>query len=430
MNIPVESGQWSHRNGGTPFYPLAHMKVHIKRWPLAALAVGLVWTGCVHAGDLLLGNADTISLDQPLVTIRLEDPNTLEQPGPNLYDTAILDTGANGLLLAAGAYADGEQYGVETRADTSTVHYTESGVAGTQVFDVLKPYNFYYAGSDGVPYDVPNARAFGSSAVDLGDIAAIVGMPAMTGRVINMDFRPLSNIDLMTTEFATARPAAGPDTYHVNLHMLPPEWPGVDPAHPDDPKPTFAALPIIDNVQHVTHGSTYSANLLLDTGAQTSVMSTTTALNLGLNLDPDDPNTDILDIDGNGIIDAGDYLEVSGIGGAALMPFIHLDQIKIPTQEGTNLVFNNVEMGVLDIEGIDGVLGMNILTSGYLDLVFGDGGPNQYGAFLGASADFTDPALGVLQLDVNPNVPEPASATLLLLMTALALPRRRRSAYN
>ena len=107
------------------------------------------------------------------------------------------------------------------------------------------------------------------------------------------------------------------------------------------------------------------------------------------------------------------------------MPFTQLSRLSVPTAEGVDLVFTNVEVGVLDIIGVDGVLGMNILTSGYGDLIFGGGEPGEYGYFGNVIFDFTG-GQWVMRLDANPDVvPEPATG-MLVLLPALWLARRPR----
>jgi hypothetical protein len=394
---------------------------------MACLAAGAAVGATVAAeAAVILGPADSIAIDQPRVTFRLEDPNTLEQPGPNLFDQALLDTGANGLLMAMAGYAYSDPYNIETRPDGSTVYYEEIGVAGTELLEVFKPYNVYFAGSDGEAIPIPGARMFGSPAADLGGLAGIIGMPAMASRVVHMDLRPLANLDLMGVTFGTSRLPPTATSYTVALPMLPYQHTGQQ--EPGDPLPTFADLPMVGGVQHVGKGQVRSLDILLDTGAQLTILSAARLAEMGYVLDFNDPGTDYLDIDGDGLVTPDDVLEVGGLGGSTLMPFVMLDELRVPTMEGATLTLTNVEVGVLDVAGLDGVFGMNLLTSGWFDSVLG--GTGEYGYYLDIDLDFTNPSLGMMQINVNPDaVPEPsallAAALLGLGMLSRRAPRRR-----
>ena len=392
--------------------------------PLFILTLTCYWLASsganARAGDLVLGPADVLAADQPQVDIALEDPaNPGVVVGPSGTTSAFLDTGSNGMLLSSDAFSNGEVYKYEQRSNHSVVQYSESGVAGSQLLNLTIPYNFYFQGSDSVLHSVPKVRLEASDPVnpiDLGGVAGIAGMPAMAGRVVNMDFRPLAQPNLMQTTFASAPPSPTANTYHVALHILAPSFPGQQ--QPTDPLPTYSGVPLVDNVtetftdqQNVVH--TAARTFLLDTGAQTSIISAALATSLGINFDPNSPTTDVVD-----------QLDVGGIGGTVTMPLVDLTNLKIPTKEGTNLVLTDVEVGVLNLPGIDGVLGMNLLTSGYLDSILN--GSNQLGYFTGASLDFTAADQGTLALDVNPGlVPEPSTLTLVGFGIALSLTARK-----
>ena len=104
-----------------------------------------------------------------------------------------------------------------------------------------------------------------------------------------------------------------------------------------------------------------------------------------------------------------------------------LDSIRIPTASGDDLVLTNVQVGVLDITGVDGVLGMNILTSGYGDLIFDADRGDKNGYFEQIMLDFTGDNW-TMRLDVNPAfVPEPTSLVVLMLGAGFLMRRRGRS---
>lgn len=57
------------------------------------------------------------------------------------------------------------------------------------------------------------------------------------------------------------------------------------------------------------------------------------------------------------------------------MPIVVVDEFVMPTKDGIDVVWTDLNVGVLDIDGapFDAVLGMNLFTTGYLDAVFGTG---------------------------------------------------------
>jgi hypothetical protein len=360
-----------------------------------------------------------------------------------------LDTGTSGIMFATGSYETPDFYNVQHRSDGSTVQYLETGVAGTQLLDVFEPHDFYFAGSDGTTSELPNVRPYGSFDVDLGDVNGLAGMPTMVNRVTHLDLQ--NQLDMNSDTWGTIgvsfqttapqSPRAGSARYHVPLRLEPPSFPGVDPNHPDDPKPTFAPVPFVVGLGHtfVDHqGQTHTVyrDALLDTGAQNPIISHQLALDLGVNLDPKDPNTDIEDLDGNGVIDSNDYVGIGGLGGEVSIPFIHLAKLSIPTKEGTYISITDVDAGVfvdedgnsLDIPGVDAILGMNILTSGYLEPLLEealDGTPATGGFINDVTLNFLDPNNPEMLLDVN--VPEPAIAGLLMI-GIFGLSRRKRVA--
>ena len=255
----------------------------------------------VFAADINLGPADLMSLDQPRVVFAITLPGTDTQVGPIYDNTGLLDTGANGLLLSKGAYdiiaSDPHApYSPAIRSDSTPVVYRESGVSGYEDLTVYRPYDIQYSGLTGKPVQiVQNVNVFGSPNIDLG-VTAVIGMPAMRGRVVQMDPKPLTytNFDFLQTQFYTSPPVSQTATsYNIRLPMLPFKHTGVDPNYPSDPKPTFADLPQVD-LTVSTNGITVPQRLLLDTGAQMSIISMTTALAMGIDMTDRASGGDIL----------------------------------------------------------------------------------------------------------------------------------------
>lgn len=366
----------------------------IKRGPCtAALLLASLAAGQALAIEVVLGPADSLALDQPRITFGLTDESTGTLIGPT-FNSALLDTGANGILLAAPSYRDGEDYGQPDFAfdydgsglidlDEQLAQYAELGVAGTSLLDVHDAHDLRIFDSDGVERLVAtDVRAFGDSSLNIGSFSAIVGMPAMEGYAVEVDMRPNLSLGFQRVAFHDTIVDAlieSPNTMNVDLRIIDPEYTDttfIDNARPDL-LPTFAGLPVIDNIdmRHTgganSGGATLTADdytFLVDTGAQTMIINEAMATDLGLDF--------TLTVGEGG--DIVDFLEVGGIGGTALMPLVSVDSFIMPTQNGTDLVWTDILVGVLDIDGapFDAVFGMNMLTTGYLGAAFGGGGDN------------------------------------------------------
>ena len=341
----------------------------------------------VHADRYLLGAVDSLALDQPRVTFGLVDESGPTTIGPLSFNSALLDTGANGILLAAPSYSQGENYGQPAFAfdydgngtidsDEQLAQYAELGVAGTSLLDVHEPWSLRVLDSDNVERIVaPGIRAFGDPNLNIGSFGAIVGMPAMSGHVVEIDMRPNAELGLQRVALHDDLAQAAfesPATVNVDLRMLPPQY--TDTTLPQALRPTFSALPVIDNIDMMHTGGANSGgasltaedySILVDTGAQTMIINEQMARDMGIDF-------------GSGIGAGGDvvdYLQVGGIGGLVDMPLVTVDKFILPLQGGHEAVFTDLLVGVLDIDGapFDAVMGMNLLTSGYLGAVFGGG---------------------------------------------------------
>lgn len=348
-----------------------------RRKTITAALLAALLAGPVMAADYLLGDMDQLAVDQPRITFGLSDETDPNNPillGPNLYTSALLDTGANGILLGQLSFIEGEDY-QQSVYDGTAVTYFEQGVAGFEELRVFDPHGLRLLDSAGTEIlAAQDVVAFGEE-ISLGSFAAIVGMPAMAGRVVDIDMRPTANLEFQHVTFHEQIGQVGFESaasLNVDLRMVEPVH--TDTTFPEQYRPTFAALPVIDNIR-LDHASgalgsgqtqTTSNTFLMDTGAQTMIISEAMAASLGMDL------TRFV-TQGGDVVDA---LEVGGIGGTAVMPLVVVEELRLPTADGIELVFTNVLTGVLDIEGapFDAVVGMNMLTSGYTAAIFGGGG--------------------------------------------------------
>ena len=339
----------------------------------AVLAVALAASLGLDAragGIVDLGLSDEFTLSQPVVQIQV---GTL---GPLDLNEYLLDTGASGILAGANSSAELRSKGLVTDAT-----YVDFGVAGPQSTGVSRPYDFMFAGTDGVPRTLPAARMQTSSG-DFAFYSGIAGMPLMTGRTVGFDLAAQANMNALRIGVAFDVPfsaAPAPHQYSIPLSMV--LFPATGQQNPTDPLPENAALPFAP--VRAQHGSTTkTANFLLDTGAQQCILSQAMALELGL------------DLNGNGTVDdeAISFQTVAGVGGAVEIPVLRIDALSLRTASDTELLFRDITVGVVDIDpALPGVLGMNVLNSGWeihaLNTFLGiDPGPP--GAFSRVDLDF------------------------------------------
>ncbi len=105
-------------------------------------------------------------------------------------------------------------------------------------------------------------------------------------------------------------------------------------------------------------------NFVLDTGAQLSLVSPGMAFDLGL------------DANGNGTLDdeAIAFQQIGGVGGTINAPVLLFDELRLPTSRGRRLDLSTTSRSpIVDIDPmIDGIFGMNFLSSGWSGSLFGD----------------------------------------------------------
>lgn len=357
-----------------------------------------------------LGPPDSIMpLDMPRVTVEVYTPDPEHSFGPD-SNWWLLDTGAQGLLSAGTATTEMKSEGYVTEGT-----YNELGIGGTTTYDVSAEYHFDFAGSNGARNTLSDVRIMSSDSAYFGSFGGIVGMPAMVNRVTTLDLRPMACEDLLDLEvmdvgFGNSVPADDGHRYNVPLHLV------HFPAQGNEPLPTYAPLPFLDiNFHHASNHQTSS--IILDTGAQVSMLSSQIAASLGLDADND----------GDFFDDAVTTQEFGGVGGSIVLPVVQMDRLAIPTDEGIDMVWTDVLVAVVDIDpAINGVIGSDLLTGGYIDAI----GTNECGYFEQVHFDFLDSEnlTGAMVLDLNPQfdivtTPEPTTLTLL---TVAAWPLRRR----
>jgi hypothetical protein len=373
-------------------------------------------------GEIQLGPQTDI-FDQPYVQVELRDGSTVIGPtggdefGVFPYNRLLLDTGANGIIAVNDTVTDMEANGYVTEGA-----YEEAGVSGTSYFDVSAPYEFRYWGTDSVVHSLPqtadDVRIMSNSTMNFGapasegGIPGIAGMPLMAGRVTTFDMGPwtettdLFDLPPLGVTFADDMPPDSGHRYSVvadTRTVFDPHDGLPEGSPPDAPLPSWAPITFFDATPEF-QGTSVTGGFLLDTGAQLSMISTQMAFDLGLD---ENGNGDFFD-------EAVDTLPIIGVGGTVDIPLLVIDQLSIPTEQGTQITFgagsgedDYIVVAVHDVApGIDGIFGADLLTSGLeVDLESQDfqliGGPY----FTQVSLDYRNLLTqgdGRIYFDVNP----------------------------
>ena len=298
--------------------------------------------------------------------------------GLTAYNYCLLDTGANSILIVDDAAADMEAAGYQTEG-----RFWEVGVGGYTEYEVSAPYRFAVTGTDEVTHylDGDNGQGIriqsstetylGAPLDSFGGIPGLVGMPAMTGRVTTMDMthwidsNNIEDLLYVGTSFSSevpSLPAGSTNRYTVALDnriSFSVEDGRPDDAPADSPLPAYADVPFltagaantgVDSVFREGYGT-----FLLDTGAQLTILSRRMAFALGL------------DEDGDGDLDehAIDFMEIGGVGGSKSVPMMCVDELRMPTEQGVDLVWKNPNEGTEEL-GVQ-VLVMDLFQCADLD---------------------------------------------------------------
>jgi hypothetical protein len=346
-----------------------------KRVLAVGLTLAILGTSVTSAASpyILLGPADELALDQPRVALELIDPSNGNSLGPDLANTFVLDSGSNSILAVDDAVYELNSNGYRTEGT-----FFEQGIGGFTQFDVSAAYDITYAGTDGQTETIPDGRILSSSTTSFCPIPGlcsffgIIGMPAMENKVTTLNLASLAGdggevtiedllsgdfgIGFLETTFDQQVPETDLRRYHVPVTAVhfPPEGPG--------PLPSWSDLPFV-NLTAGHNQARQAGNFVLDTGAQMSILSRGMAFDLGL------------DANGNGTFDdeAIAFHEISGVGGTINAPVMLIDELRLPTAEDVDIVFNGIQVAIVDIDPtIDGLFGMNYLSSGWSGTLFGD----------------------------------------------------------
>jgi len=337
-------------------------------------------------------------LDQPELSAVLTDGGSvITEGGSPVIIEVFVDTGASGTAIS---YLNAEGYDYEPFPGFGFVHvpslgldgvpageftgtFLETGIGGTELGNVTRDFGVKILngpmGGSGDPADfvdygqhslwVRMAPGVGEIVEVLGmtlvDPVNVVGMPVIHQRVMVMDPTPLVAQDRLATHLLPPGDGGIPQTnvtfdlHLVDMTGLAPEE---DPSHFDNPL-----------VRHVTlthddgggPASVSDSEFLFDTGSSATFISFAHAQAVGM---IDAGYADLAAYLPDHIAADGITGEVGGIGGSVTVPLLELDEFRIAAKEGFDVVWQNVDVLVIDITApgsgglLDGAIGMNLFV--------------------------------------------------------------------
>jgi hypothetical protein len=297
--------------------------------------------------DFVLENVHEAALDLPRIYFllkRVPSGPPLITKGQFEVNYAFLDTGASGIVLSR------ETAGLMGLVVDPKARFADIGVGGVEYFSVSEPLYLGLAGYDAQnPEDPRSYRVIGpgrfqikqSMAGILGEPLDIIGMPAMTGRVVVLDSGATNSLGYFSADIKNPGDPAIP---RVDLVVVLRFKNFQNPNNPNNipPLPVTARNPVIDNIVVDRKGMSSRGSWLLDTGATISLISVKQATRLGLT-----------DRNGVPLVTPDFSLPIGGVGKMIQVPGFEIDKLTVPTRSGHNLVFKNARLGVHNIRYFD-----------------------------------------------------------------------------
>jgi hypothetical protein len=376
-----------------------------------------------------IANVQPAALDQPRVYALLRlTPTSNPLAGIDIFGDSIFnieafyDTGTSGMVLSD---QTADFLGVQrAQFSGSPVVFEDVGVGGSQSFGVseplhvgIAPYTPFVDINNPVTASVVYDQSFGPLRMQIGGSTNpllagldIFGMPAMQGKVVVMDPKPLDTfLDLMRTYVydpgtpfdpgqADVDPGIPATNRHVRLRYASFErFTRTLPAGADGP--TLSRNPFIgpdpvaaldpsappDSTPGVTialGAKQATGSFLFDTGSAASFISTDLAAMIDVRYRAGtrgtaNPELEVFDPNNSGApgtpLPNQFQLTISGIGGDQVAAGFFLDSLRVPTVEGDPLNFVGAPVLVVDISvqdpltldvlTLDGVFGMNFLVA-------------------------------------------------------------------
>ena len=347
--------------------------------------------------------------DQPQLTAVLYDASGVIRDSSNAPMTfdPYIDTGASGFVishLTAQGYTTTDYFGDETFVPglgLGTSHgsvigtYTDVGVGGPELGDVTSPLGLCIRNGaplegtfdwDTLEYLPPvvnlgefndvgsynlwmrQQEGYGEHMMVMGfDMGVqpmdVVGMPVIEQSVMVMDPTTIGFDEetLATTRMDTQLLPKGSATplTNVDFRLRLADFSGTAPPA-GETFPSHASNPVFDHVAIGDFGGGVSTEntWLFDTGSTMSMVSFARAQEIGL-IDPSYASfADFMDtFDGLTVPMGG----IGSITEAVNAPILELGSVSIPDADGTVFTWQDVDVLVVDVAGLDGVFGLNLL---------------------------------------------------------------------
>jgi hypothetical protein len=397
--------------------------------PLLPLAVLLGSFAVARAAEIGLtdpayGKINASALDQPRLYTLVSDPAAggafITWDNPNGGDdepvliTAFIDTGASGFAISH-LHVSGEHdqptlgLSPTTPGDFPGV-FTEIGIGGTEVGDVSRPLGIWVSNipvgsaEEILPADFTSYGDFNlwfrqetgtGEVVDfLGFVMAdpinLVGMPVIRQRRLLLDPTAMANLEPLVTTLLAPDAAEPATQFTVPLVLR--DFIGATPP-PGEVLPSHYANPLVPGLTLTEGATSITSEWLLDTGAGSSFLSFASAQAVGL------IPAHYADLAAFMADYEGPTADIGGIGAAVTVPRLSLDRIRATTREGAVLAWENVDVLVIDVAGLDGIFGMNLLVPAVtmdpadpLGSVF-DISPAPFSAVVIDTTDASDPVM-------------------------------------
>lgn len=339
------------------------------------------------------------AMDQPRLYGLLTDGGTVieDASGPVLI-RAFVDTGSSGFVLSNLHTTD--EYGVQSLGFDETDYigsYTNTGIGGEETGSVSRPLGILLY-NDPLPTDgdlqLADFDAYGEHNLWVRDAPG-------TGEVVSIDLEDGSQYPLISPINIVGMPVIEQRVMVMNWLDIPPELEGLlppeakqiqtkllPPGHGDIPGtnitldlamqdfvgepregetlPSMSRNPLVKNVtiSHDPACTSVTADWLFDTGAGSSFVSFTWAKQIGL---IPDTYQDLPSFVADHVAADGMVSQIGGIGSEAVtVPILTVNEIRVPAQEGFDIVWENVRVLIFDHPelaelGLQGIFGMNLI---------------------------------------------------------------------
>lgn len=356
------------------------------RFPCPTLISGLLCCSTLagpaaRAGNIVLtdsayGKINASAIDQPRLYAVVSDPaannaiitwdNPYGAANETVLLTAYIDTGASGVAISR-LHATGENDlpHLDLGASDYLGAFTEIGIGGSEVGDVTRPLGIRVrsgaAPESGEMLD-SEFEAFGDFSFwvrrEIGeseyfDPINLIGMPVIRQRRLYLDTRPVSNWEPMDSHLLA--PTAPEPATQATIPLVLRDFIGDTPP-PGEVLPSHSANPLVPDIVLQEGTRTATVTWLLDTGAGSSFTSFAKAKSLGLIPEQYATLAEFM------AVYDGPTAEIGGIGATQVVPILSLDRLSIRSREGATLVWQNLDLLVVDVAGLDGIFGMNLLV--------------------------------------------------------------------